>query len=162
MKRPSWDEYFMNIAYETARRSNCSRRKIGAVLVRDRRIVSTGYNGTPLGVKNCFDGGCARCSSDVPSGQSYDTCICVHAEQNAIILAARNGISTDGSVLYTTLRPCFGCAKESVQAGIVEVVYYEDYGYPDELEAVYQDLIREARLKLRQLTVKLTQRGEVE
>ncbi|PID56885.1 cytidine deaminase [candidate division KSB3 bacterium] len=152
MKRPSWDEYFMNIAYETARRSNCCRRQIGAVLVRDRRIVSTGYNGTPLGVKNCIDGGCLRCASAVPSGQSYDTCICVHAEQNAIVLAARNGTSSDGCVLYTTLRPCFGCAKESVQAGIIEVVYYEDYRYPEELEAVYQNLIQDAGLTLRHLT----------
>ena len=144
----------MNIAYETARRSNCCRRQIGAILVRDHRIVSTGYNGTPLGVKNCFDGGCARCSSDVASGQSYDTCICVHAEQNAIVLAARNGISTDNCVLYTTLRPCFGCAKESIQAGIHEVIYAEDYGYPEELEKVYQGLIFEARLTLRQLAMK--------
>lgn len=152
MNRPSWDEYFMNIAYETARRSNCLRRQIGAVLVRDRRIVSTGYNGTPMGVKNCFDGGCARCSSDVASGQGYDTCICVHAEQNAIVLAARNGISTDGGVLYTTLRPCFGCVKESIQAGIIEVVYCEEYEYPPELEQVYQALIKEAHLPLRQLS----------
>ena len=144
----------MNIAYETARRSNCCRRQIGAILVRDRRIVSTGYNGTPLGVKNCFDGGCARCSSDVASGQGYDTCICVHAEQNAIVLAARNGTSTDNSVLYTTLRPCFGCAKESIQAGIHEIIYAEDYGYPEELEKVYQGLIFEARLTLRQLNMK--------
>jgi dCMP deaminase len=151
MQRPSWDEYFMNIAYETARRSNCCRRQIGAVLVRDRRIVSAGYNGTPLGVKNCFDGGCARCASDVASGQAYDTCICVHAEQNAIVLAARNGISTDNCVLYTTLRPCFGCAKESIQAGIHEIVYAEDYGYPDELEKVYQSLIAAANLSLRRL-----------
>ena len=151
MQRPSWDEYFMNIAYETARRSNCLRRQIGAVLVRDRRIISTGYNGTPLGVKNCFEGGCKRCSSDVASGQAYDTCICVHAEQNAIVLAARNGISTDGCMLYTTLRPCFGCVKESIQAGIVEVVYAEDYQYPEELEHVYHDLISGAQLILRRL-----------
>jgi dCMP deaminase len=123
-------------------------------LVRDRRIISTGYNGTPLGVKNCFDGGCARCGSDVGSGQAYDTCICVHAEQNAIVLAARNGISTDGCVLYTTLRPCFGCVKESIQAGITEVIYAEDYGYPEELEKVYQGLISEAHLTLRQLNLK--------
>jgi dCMP deaminase len=146
----------MNIAYETARRSNCCRRQIGAILVRDRRIVSTGYNGTPFGVRNCFDGGCARCSSDVASGQAYDTCICVHAEQNAIVLAARNGISTDGCILYTTLRPCFGCAKESIQAGIIDVVYGEDYVYPEELETVYQELISEAKLSLRRLNLTRT------
>ncbi len=146
----------MNIAYETARRSNCCRRQIGAVLVRDRRIVSTGYNGTPLGVKNCFEGGCVRCNTpDVLSGQAYDTCICVHAEQNAIVLAARNGISTDGCVLYSTLRPCFGCVKESIQAGIIEVIYYEDYNYPDDLEEVYQGLIQEAHLELHRLTIDL-------
>ena len=143
----------MNIAYETARRSNCLRRQIGAILVRDRRIISTGYNGTPLGVKNCFEGGCARCNSETPSGQSYDTCICVHAEQNAIVLAARNGISTDGCTLYSTLRPCFGCAKETIQAGIREVIYAEDFQYPDELERIYQELIAETRLTLRQLIV---------
>jgi dCMP deaminase len=158
MQRPSWDEYFMNIAYETARRSNCSRRQIGAIVVRDRRIISTGYNGTPRGVKNCFDGGCPRCRSDVPSGQGYDTCICVHAEQNALLLAARSGIATEGCLLYTTLRPCFGCAKEAIQAGIVEVVYYEDSCYPEELEKVYQSLIAEAGLTLRRLTIPLATR----
>ena len=148
-ERPTWDEYFMSLAREVAGRSNCRRRKVGAIAVRNRTIISTGYNGTPFGVTNCDEGGCLRCLSDAPPGQGYDTCICVHAEQNAIALAARHGTPTEGAVIYTTLRPCFGCAKEMIQAGIKEVVYGEDMGYAPELEAVYSSLIQEAGLRMR-------------
>lgn len=148
--RPDWDSYFMSIAHHVARRSNCCRRQVGAVIVKDRTIISTGYNGTPFGVKNCFEGGCARCNSDAAPGESYDTCICVHAEGNAIALAARHGASTEGSTIYSTLRPCFGCAKELVQAGIREAVFEQDMGYPENLEAVYTDLIKQSGLRLRQ------------
>ena len=146
MERPSWDRYFMNIAYNVLQRSNCLRRRVGAVIVRDRNIISTGYNGTPMGVQNCFEGGCPRCASDIPSGQGTDTCLCVHAEQNAIAFAARHGARTEGAALYTTLRPCFGCLKESIQAGIVRLVYVEPYDYEPELEEVYQQLVRESGL----------------
>lgn len=150
MKRPSWDEYFMNIAYQAATRGNCSRRQVGAIIVKERVIISTGYNGTPIGVRNCFEGGCLRCQSDAAPGEGYDTCVCVHAEENAIVLAARHGTSTNGSVLYSTLRSCFGCVKSCIQAGIMEIVYDEEFSYEPPLEAVYNELVREAGLRLRQ------------
>ena len=149
MKRPSWDEYFMNIAHEAAKRANCIRRQVGAIIVKDRIIVSTGYNGTPMGVTNCFDGGCLRCLSDAAPGEGYDTCICVHAEENAIVLAARHGASTSGAILYSTLRPCFGCIKLCIQAGIKEVIYDQDFRYEPELEETYAALILEAGLAMR-------------
>ena len=147
--RPGWDEYYLSIARTVASRSNCSRRHVGAVIVVDKAIIATGYNGTPMGVTNCADGGCPRCASDAPPGQGYDTCLCVHAEQNAIVLAARHGNATDGGVLYATLRPCFGCAKEAIQAGIRAVVYDDSDLYGQELEAHYQRLIHESGLVLR-------------
>lgn len=151
MERPSWDEYFMGLARHAATRSNCSRRSVGAVIVVGKSIVSTGYNGTPMGVRNCYDGGCARCASDVPSGQGYDTCICVHAEANAMLLAARHGTAIEGGTLYSTYRPCFGCLKESIQAGIKEIVYLLGSPYEGDLEATYQGLKEEAGLRFRQL-----------
>jgi dCMP deaminase len=147
--RPSWDEYFMKIAEDASTRSNCLRRKVGAVIVKQRNIISTGYNGTPIGVKNCFEGGCPRCQSDVEPGQGYDTCICVHAEANAILLAARHGNATEGGVLYTTLRPCFSCLKEAVQAGIREIVFEGGDAYEGPLEDAYQMLVRDSGLTLR-------------
>ncbi len=150
--RPGWDAYFITLAGEVSKRSNCRRRKVGAIAVKNRTIISTGYNGTPFGVRNCDDGGCSRCASDLPPGQGYDTCICVHAEQNAIALAARHGTSTKGAVIYTTLKPCFGCAKEMIQAGVTEAVYAEDIGYEAELESVYSLLIQEAGLRMRQFS----------
>lgn len=151
--RPSWDEYFMNIAYDVAKRSNCIRRTVGALIVKDRNILSAGYNGTPIGVRNCFEGGCPRCQSDIPSLAGYDTCICVHAEQNAIAFAARHGTATDGATLYSTLRPCLGCLKEAIQAGIKEIVYAESIEYPEEIEVTYRNLVEEASIRLRQLKI---------
>lgn len=147
--RPSWDDYYSNIAWVVSSRSNCSRRKVGAIIVMERRIVSTGYNGTPFGVKNCDEGGCPRCASDTPSQSGLDWCLCVHAEENAIALAARQGTATDGASLYVTFRPCFGCLKELVQAGIREVVYDQPYDYSDELEEAYQTLQRESGVVMR-------------
>src|SRR5580704_7533259 len=124
--RPSRDEYFMAIALAVRDRADCTGRKVGAVLVMDDRVVSTGYNGTPEGMSNCSDGGCVRCvnrESFYKSGTAYDLCICVHAEQNALLGAARFGIRTDGSKLYTTLQPCFGCLKESIQAHVTKISY---------------------------------------
>ena len=151
MNRPTWDRYFMNIAYNVAERSNCIRRHIGAVIVRDKNIISTGYNGTPMGVKNCFEGGCPRCGSDAASGADLDTCLCVHAEQNAIAFAARHGASTEGALLFSTTRPCFGCLKESIQAGISQIVYVEPYDYHSELEQVYWQLVEESGIRLMML-----------
>ena len=127
MERPSWDQYFMDIAHVAATRSNCSRRQVAAVLVRDCRIISTGYNGTPRGVRNCSDGGCPRCTSDTPSGTNMTQCLCSHAEENAIVQAAYHGIAVKGATLYTTFSPCLLCAKMIINAGIVEVVYHQHY-----------------------------------
>ena len=151
MERPSWDRYFMNISYNVAERSNCIRRQIGAVIVKDRNIISTGYNGTPMGVRNCYEGGCPRCASKTPSGTGLDTCLCVHAEQNAIAFAARHGASTEGALLFSTTRPCFGCLKESIQAGIARIVFVEPYDYDPELEEVYWKLVEESGTGLEQL-----------
>ena len=125
--RPSWDEYFMEIAGVVSKRSNCSRRQVAAVIVKDNHILSTGYNGTPRGVKNCFDGGCPRCSGHAKSGTGLDECLCVHAEQNAICQAARHGVNISGSTIYVTISPCLTCAKLIINAGITEVVYGGDY-----------------------------------
>jgi dCMP deaminase len=151
MPRPGWDAYYMGIAHAVALRSNCRRRSVGALIVVGSSIISTGYNGTPLGVRNCVDGGCLRCASDAAPGVGYDTCVCVHAEQNAMVLAARHGNATNGGVLYTTLRPCFGCAKEAIQAGIRGLVFEEPLVYPQGLEDVFLRLIAESGLELRQL-----------
>ncbi|WIG57670.1 MAG: hypothetical protein OJF49_000415 [Ktedonobacterales bacterium] len=148
--RPSWDDYFINIAWVVASRANCLRRAVGALIVMDKRIVSTGYNGTPFGVLNCDEGGCPRCASDVPAQAGYDWCLCVHAEQNAIALAARQGTATDGAYLFVTLRPCFGCLKEAVQAGIREIVYDQSFEYHADLEDAYQSLLRQSGVMMRQ------------
>jgi len=126
-ERPGWDEYFMGIAEVAAKRSNCTRRHVAAIIVRDKRIISTGYNGTPRGVPNCFDGGCPRCASDAPSGTSLGECLCSHGEENAIVQAAYHGISVKDSTLYTTHSPCLLCAKMIINSGIREVVYRERY-----------------------------------
>lgn len=131
--RPDMNRYFMGIALAVRERADCLGNRVGAVIVFDRRIVSTGYNGTPEHMPNCSDGGCHRCANrdKYPSGVGYDLCICVHAEQNALLAAARFGIAVQGSSIYTTMRPCFGCTKEMLQAGIREVYYLHDWGHPD-------------------------------
>jgi dCMP deaminase len=131
--RPAQDEYFMTIAMAVRSRADCLGSRIGAVLARDERVVSTGYNGTPQDMVNCSDGGCERCSNRerFQSGSGYDLCICVHAEQNALLSAARFGIATEGAVVYTTTRPCFGCTKELLQARIKAVFYIHDWRHPE-------------------------------
>ena len=138
-ERPDWDEYFMDIARVIKSRANCSRRKVAAVIVRDRQIVSTGYNGTPRGIKNCNEGGCARCNSDAPSGQSLSECVCCHAEENAIVQAAYHGISVKGGTLYCTNSPCLMCTKMIINAGIAEVVYDEEYHFGEQSRALFQE-----------------------
>ena len=125
--RPSWDAYFLKIAEDVSARANCSRRQVGAVIVKDNHILSTGYNGTPMHTTNCFDGGCPRCSGKTQSGKGLDECLCVHAEQNAICQAARYGLPVDGSTIYVTIWPCLTCAKLIINAGITRVVYGGDY-----------------------------------
>ena len=146
-ERPSWDEYFMNIAKVAASRSNCSRRQVAAVIVRDHRVISTGYNGTPRGVRNCCDGGCPRCSSDAPSGTKLGDCLCSHAEENAIVQAACYGIAVKGATIYTTYSPCLQCAKMIINAGLVEVIYFQRYSIDD----VSLALLREAGVTVRPL-----------
>jgi dCMP deaminase len=131
--RPGWDEYYMRIALAVRARANCRGNRVGAILVKDDRIIATGYNGTPANIPNCLDGGCRRCAhrGEYASGQGYDLCICVHAEQNALLSAARFGIATESALLYSTMRPCFGCTKELLQAKIVGVYYLHEWRYPD-------------------------------
>ncbi len=132
MKRPSWDQYFLKIALLVATRSTCLRRAVGAVLVRDRHLLATGYNGAPTGLKHCEElGGCLREQLGIPSGERHEICRGTHAEQNAIAQAARFGISTDGATIYVTNHPCSICTKILINAGIRRIVYAE--GYPDEL-----------------------------
>ena len=126
-KRPGWDEYFMQIARIVALRSNCMKRKVAAVIVKDRRIISTGYNGTPRGVKNCDEGGCPRCNALADSGTLLDECLCSHAEENAIVQAAYHGISVKGATLYSTYSPCLICTKMIINAGIERVVFNLHY-----------------------------------
>src|SRR6185437_2539780 len=125
--RPGWDEYFLRIARIVALRSNCVKRKVAAIIVRDRRIISTGYNGTPRGVTNCSQGGCPRCNALAQSGTRLDECVCSHGEENAIVQAAYHGISIKDSTLYTTLSPCLQCTKMIINAGIKEVVFNAHY-----------------------------------
>lgn len=129
--RPDWDSYFMGIAKVVALRSNCIKRKVAAVIVKDKRIISTGYNGTPRGVKNCTEGGCPRCNAIDASGKGLEECLCSHAEENAIVQSAYHGVSIGGSVLYTTFSPCLICTKMIINAGIREVIYNVSYPMSD-------------------------------
>jgi dCMP deaminase len=129
--RPSWDEYFVEIARQVATRSTCLRRQVGAVIVREKRILSTGYNGPPRGLPHCDEAGCLRAQLGIPSGQRQEICRGLHAEQNAIIQAALHGVSIDDGAIYVTHQPCITCAKMVINAGIVRVVCAD--AYPDEL-----------------------------
>jgi dCMP deaminase len=131
MARPSWDEYFMEIARLVVSRSTCLRRQVGAVIVKDKKILATGYNGAPLGLPHCIDVGCLRDTLKIPSGERHELCRGLHAEQNAIIQAAYYGISINGATLYCTNLPCIICTKMLINAGITRVVY--EKGYADDL-----------------------------
>ena len=144
--RPSWDEYFMDIVRDVATRSTCRRRKVGAILVKDKRIIATGYNGGPTGLAHCLEIGCLREQLGIPSGQQHELCRGVHAEQNAIIQAARYGVHTDGSTLYCTTQPCVQCTKMLLNAGVTEIIFSE--GYPDGLAL---QLLQESGIKVRKL-----------
>ena len=123
---PLDDDYYMGVALAVRRKANCTGNRVAAVIVRGKRIISTGYNGVPEGMTNCLDGGCLRCQNpqgQFRSGTGYDLCICVHAEQNALLSAARFGIAVEGGSMYTTMQPCFGCMKEILQAKLSRVVY---------------------------------------
>lgn len=143
--RPSWDSYFMALASLAAQRSNCMKRRVGCVLVRERRVVSTGYNGTPRGLANCGAGGCGRCNGGAGAGVGLATCLCIHAEENALLEAGRERIR-DGCTLYCDTCPCLTCSIKIVQVGIGEVVYSQGYSMDGETAAVF----REAGVRLRQ------------
>ena len=146
-RRPSWDEYFMDMALLTAKRSTCLRRQVGAVIVKDKHIIATGYNGAPRGVPHCDEkGGCLRQQLNVPSGERHELCRALHAEQNAIIQAASMGHAIEGGTIYITHQPCVVCAKMIINAGIQRIVVRE--GYPDELSL---EILEEAGLKVERL-----------
>jgi len=142
--RPGWDEYFMAIAELVSTRSTCLRRAVGAVLVKDKRILATGYNGAPSGLRHCLELGCLRQEKKVPSGERHELCRGLHAEQNAIIQAALHGVSTRGATLYCTNHPCVICAKMLINAGITQVIVREQYS-----DKLAQDLFREAGIEVR-------------
>ncbi len=147
--RPSWDEYFMDIAKVVASRSNCMKRKVAAIIVRDKRVVSTGYNGTPRGTRNCNEGGCPRCNSLAASGTALDECLCSHGEENAIVQASYHGVSLKDGIIYTTFAPCLQCAKMIINSGIREVIYNTDYPLNDSAFRLFQ----QARVFIRKLKV---------
>ena len=144
VSRPSWDEYFMKLAHEVATRTTCLRRAVGAVIVKDKRILATGYNGVPTNITHCAEAGCLRQELGVPSGQRHEICRGLHAEQNAIIQAARYGIDISTSSIYITTQPCIVCAKMIINAGIEEIIY--ENPYPDELAMT---MLEEAGIAMR-------------
>ena len=146
--RPSWEIYFMRISRLVASRSTCLRRQVGAVIVREKRILATGYNGAPNNTPHCFElpGGCLREARNIPSGQRQELCRGLHAEQNAILQAAAFGVSLKGSDIYCTHQPCITCAKMLINSGILRVVYLGDY--PDELSL---QMMKEGNIKLERI-----------
>ncbi|MBC7342679.1 MAG: cytidine/deoxycytidylate deaminase family protein [Clostridia bacterium] len=144
--RPSWDDYFMDIASLVARRSTCLRRQVGAIIVKDRRILTTGYNGAPSGLAHCDEVGCLRADLHIPAGERHELCRGLHAEQNAIIQAAVYGVSIEDASIYVTYQPCAVCAKMLVNAGVRRVVFKGDY--PDGLAL---EIMEAAGVKLVQL-----------
>lgn len=148
LERPDWDNYFMEITLVVAKRSTCLRRQIGAILVRDKHIIATGYNGAPKRLAHCAETGCLRQQLGIPSGERHELCRALHAEQNAIIQAANLGIPIEGSTLYCTTAPCSLCAKMLINAGVVRVVF--DGDYPD---ARAMDFFRQAGVEVQQLSL---------
>jgi len=145
-KRPTWDEYFGDIAKLVSKRSTCLRRKVGAVIVKERRLLATGYNGTPSGIIHCERRGCIRAEMGIPSGQRHELCNGLHAEQNALLQASLHGVSVSGAILYCTTQPCIICVKMIINAGIKEIALLE--GYPDKLAKVF---LKEAKIKVRKI-----------
>ena len=141
--RPSWENYFMDIAVLVAKRSTCLRRAVGAIIVKDKRILSTGYNGAPTGVRHCAEVGCLREKLGIQSGKMHELCRGIHAEQNAIIQAAYHGVSLKGASVFCTNLPCSICAKMIINAGIQKIYYRQ--GYADQLS---QDMLQEANVEL--------------
>ena len=141
--RPSWDEYFMKITKDVSQRSTCLKRKVGAIIVKNCRVLSTGYNGAPKNIKHCSATGCLRKKLRVPSGQRHELCRGLHAEQNAIIQAAWHGVKIEGSTMYSTYQPCIICVKMMINAGIKRLVY--EGKYPDKLAI---QMLKESEIKV--------------
>lgn len=141
--RPTWDEYFMEIVELIKERSTCLRRSVGAIIVKDKRILTTGYNGAPAGCRHCGDVGCLRQELNIPSGQRHELCRASHAEQNAIVQAAMHGVSIDGGTIYVTNQPCVICSKLIISSGIKRVVFKGEY--PDNLS---MELLNEANIEI--------------
>jgi dCMP deaminase len=145
-QRPTWDEYFLGIADLVSKRSTCLRRSVGAVLVKDKRMLATGYNGVPSKIRHCSEVGCIREKMKIPSGERHELCRGLHGEQNAFLQAALHGTSVKDATIYSTTQPCVICAKMLINAGIKEIVIRGDY--PDKMA---KDLLREAKIKVRVL-----------
>ncbi len=143
-KRPSWDEYFLELSRLVAKRATCLRRKVGAVLVKDKRILATGYNGAPRGLAHCLDIGCIRQKLHIPSGERHELCRALHAEQNALIQSSLYGISVKDATLYATNQPCIICAKMLINAGIKEIIIAD--GYPDKMA---MELLKESGIRVK-------------
>ncbi|KAJ3099813.1 Deoxycytidine monophosphate (dCMP) deaminase [Phlyctochytrium planicorne] len=137
--RPDWDTYFMRLCNLAASRSNCMKRRVGCILAKDRRVLATGYNGTPRGVRNCNEGGCGRCNGNVGRGVGLDECLCLHAEENALLEAGRERIAQGETILYCNTCPCIGCAKKIVQAGVKKVVYALEYSMDDVTRRLFDE-----------------------
>ena len=142
--RPDWDEYFLNIAKLVSERSTCLRRNVGAILVKDKKILATGYNGAPTNIMHCSKTGCIRIKLNVPSGQRHELCRGLHAEQNSLLQAALHGVSAKESILYSTIQPCIICAKMLINAGIKKIVILGKY--PDKMSASF---LKEAKVKIK-------------
>lgn len=153
-KRLSWDQYFMQIAQSAQARSNCIRNSVGAVIVKEKRIIATGYNGTPAGIPNCIDGGCKRCSDRhaniLKTNERKDLCICVHAELNALLQSAYHGVSTKGATIYCTIAPCLQCAKAIINAGIIEVIF-ENHHTTEGVDTKGINLLSQAQVSVKQI-----------
>ncbi len=141
--RPAWDDYFLDIVGIVANRATCIRRRVGAALVRDRRILSTGYNGAPSGLRHCLEIGCLREQMNIPSGERHELCRGLHAEQNAIIQAALHGVGVKGATLYCTNHPCIICAKMIINAGIVRIVVGGEYR-----DRLAEEMLTEAEIEV--------------
>ena len=141
--RPTWDEYFMKIAQDVATRSTCIRRAVGAIIVKDRRILTTGYNGAPTGISHCTEETCLRTINNIPSGERHELCRGLHAEQNAIIQAALHGVPIDQGTIYITHQPCFICAKMLINSGIRKIVIMNSYN-----DSFALDMLKEANIEI--------------
>jgi len=141
--RPTWDTYFMTLSFLTARRSNCMKRKVGCILTKNHYIISTGYNGTPRNISNCYEGGCQRCNSNASMGTQLDLCLCLHAEENALLEAGRD--KANGATLYCNTCPCIGCTTKIIQSGVKEVVYALEYRHDEYIK----QLFNQAGVKIR-------------